>query len=111
MLQISDKLRRVWGPFSKGQKIGIECESSCDPGITAYVPWYDSNVHLCPFWWQFMGNRRASILLHELSHELAGTDDYFYYAVQTQATQLFPTSILADNADTYEGLYLKYFLY
>lgn len=117
---IQDKIRRVWNPFKYGHQIGIECEGSCDTNVNAYVAWYDSNIHLCPKWWDASANRRGSILLHELSHDKADTDDNFYYFSQTKAStfnlggievpNVFETGTLADNADTYEGLFLKYYI-
>lgn len=117
---ISTAIWHVWKPFRNGQEIGIECESSCG-NENAYVPWYDSNLHLCPVWWTRSARLRASILLHEMAHEYAGLGpDHFYHAQQTNPStinlsgfalpNLFETSVLATNADTYEGFYLKYFV-
>lgn len=122
MLTIYSKLDATDEPFRKGESIGIECETGCDPGVNAYIAWYDSNVHLCPRWWGSAQTRqgRAGILLHELSHEHACTVDNFYYFIANKAStfnfagmeqpNLFETNVLANNADTYEGLYLDWFI-
>ncbi len=119
MLVISGTIKKVWKPFKKGSEIGIECESGCDSNVAAYVASYDSNIHLCPLWWNQTANLRGSVLLHELTHDLAGTEDHFYYAnklnpstsgVGAGGNNFFETGTLATNADTYMGLYLKYFV-
>ncbi len=112
----------IWEPFRTGQKIGIECEGAGDTcsGSNAYVPWYDSNIHLCPAWWQNLGaNRRSAVILHEMGHQYAGLADIFYYSTATTTSpanpkepfaSLFETSGLMINADTYEEMLLKYFI-
>lgn len=118
---ISETIRKVWKPFRDGHEIKTECESGCDSNVAAYVyPTY-SRIHLCPLWWNQTANLRGSILLHEMTHYRAGTEDHFYYLNKTDPSTIWlggmagmpnlqETGILATNADTYMGFYLKWFV-
>jgi uncharacterized protein DUF4157/lysine-specific metallo-endopeptidase family protein len=79
-----------------------ECEDDCDTE-NAYV--YDlwTDVHLCM---NKLGGRPtdfvAGVIVHEMSHYAAGTEDHEYYFPGGTRTSL-STSDAVDNADCYEG--------
>ena len=109
--EIVENVRLIWAVYKEGyHDLPMECEYDCDANVGAYIAWYDNSVHLCQNWWKQSRGLRAAIILHELSHEIADTDDHFYYPVQTSPMEPigYETDILRENADTYEGLYLKY---
>jgi RHS repeat-associated protein len=120
---------RTWEIIKFGG-LRLECESSCPGGYLAWVSagMMDQSLHLCMGWWNQSDQRRGSILLHEVTHKFSNTTDHFYYSTQDDPTMLFKieiggivledgpypntfeTSFLVENADTYEGMYLKYFI-
>jgi hypothetical protein len=120
-------LALFWEPFRNGTEIPVECESgpgACPPLANAYVAWYDSSLHLCPRWWNWSAKRRAAIVLHEMGHEYGMLDDKFYYGawpespgggvtipgLTTIQTNVFGSSTLVHNADTYEGMYFEFYV-
>ncbi len=80
-----------------------ECEDDCDDE-NAYVYGLWSDIHLCM---NKLGSKArtvmAGVMLHEMSHYTASTDDeeYFYSGTPTTTT-LHPTDAIA-NADGYES--------
>jgi hypothetical protein len=61
---------------------GVECETSCDEGVTAYVAssWVisiglDNDIHFCPSYFKMSKDRQAEKFLHEASHFFANTED------------------------------------
>jgi hypothetical protein len=80
----------------------IECESECDDA-KAYVYAVWSDLHMCMDVLQHDSTRRyGEILLHEVSHDAAGTDDEEYYYPSRTTTTLSVSDAL-DNADSYES--------
>jgi hypothetical protein len=80
----------------------IECESGCDDA-KAYVYAIWSDLHMCMDELSKESTRRyGEILLHEVSHDAAGTDDEQYYYPSRTTTTLSVSDAL-DNADSYEA--------
>jgi RHS repeat-associated protein len=92
----------------KSDDFDIDCEnnSTCD-GANAYVAYGGYDVNLCPSFWTAGDDKvKGSILIHELSHAYADTDDYFYYygyPSNQPGNSLYETVDLRQNADTYES--------
>ncbi|MBI9018055.1 MAG: hypothetical protein JEZ07_12435 [Phycisphaerae bacterium] len=98
-------------------RIGIECESSCsNPAANAYVYGGFTDIHVCPNFWNNPNKRCSAILLHEMSHEYADTDDEGYWDPSTGEYMLngkpvdLDLSDLLDNADTYEECLYDWYL-
>jgi RHS repeat-associated protein len=90
----------------KSDDFDIDCEntSTCDDAL-AYVNHGGYDVNLCPSFWATLGDKTMGyILIHELSHAYADTDDYCYYfgyPSNQPGNALFETVDLRENADTY----------
>ena len=80
----------------------IECETDCDDAKAyVYAVWTD--IHMCMDVMKHESTRRyGEILLHEVSHDAAGTDDEEYYYPARTTTTLSVGDAL-DNADSYES--------
>jgi hypothetical protein len=80
----------------------IECENDCtDAKAYVYGVWTD--IHMCMNKLKNESPRRyGEILLHEVSHDAAGTDDEEYYYPSRTTTTLSRGDAL-DNADSYES--------
>ncbi len=80
----------------------IECETDCDDAKAyVYAVWTD--IHMCMDVMKNESTRRyGEILLHEVSHDAAGTDDEQYYYPAGTTTTLSVGDAL-DNADSYES--------
>jgi hypothetical protein len=80
----------------------IECENDCtDAKAYVYAVWTD--IHMCMNKLRNESTRRfGEILLHEVSHDAAGTDDEEYYYPSRTTTTLSKGDAL-DNADSYES--------
>jgi hypothetical protein len=102
---------------TKSDDFDIDCEGGSGTCATAnaYVAWGGEDVNLCNNYFNsgFSDSKKASIIIHELTHAYNDTDDYFYY--QTDGSnQPFnantETVILRENADCYEQFTLDFFL-
>ena len=121
---ILDVLAAVFDDGYKDDDIDIDCETGCDSGVNAYVNWGGWDVNLCTKFFNssFSRSKKAAIIVHELTHAYAGTDDYFYYTQDLNTTMIrLPgdddtitnnneTTVLRDNADTYEQFLLNFYL-
>ncbi len=87
-----------------------ENDSSC-ADWTAYTDW-EGDITLCdPGFWNLPTiERRAVLLLHEMTHSYAGTEDYFYYNPDFawQNGWSYPRWKRLDNADTYMEFYMRF---
>jgi len=104
-------LGRVYRAF-RDDVIDFECESSCDAGTNAYVPWGPwPDLHFCPAFFGRSRSRRTAILLHEMTHMWADTDDEFYYSLPADPLDRDESPrTLRNNADTYEEFLLQYYI-
>jgi RHS repeat-associated protein len=92
--------------------VDIDCESCSD--ANAYVNWGGYDVNVCPPFFNsgFSTRKQAAILVHELTHAYADTDDYCYYptdGVNLPWNLLFETTTLRENGDTYEQFVLEFY--
>ncbi len=107
-------LKRIYRNGFRNDNVGFECESSCDSGTNAYVytDWFTagttgSDIHLCSGFFSKSARRQEAIILHEMSHEYAFTDDKFYYSSPANPNDRNEsTRTLKVNADTYEEFLL-----
>jgi hypothetical protein len=119
--EIRKALKRVYKNGFKESRVGFECESSsnskCDrANAYVYTDWLTrhttgSDIHLCPSFFEKSIMRQEAIILHEMSHEYAYTDDEFYY--DSPASPLArdeETTTLRKNADTYEEFLLEAYI-
>jgi RHS repeat-associated protein len=110
---IGTYLAYVFNAF-KENDVDIDCEGNCDTG-NAYVVYGGYDVNLCNSFFSsgFSGDMQSAILIHELTHAYADTDDYFYYPTDGSNfpwNMLYETPTLRENADTYEQFVLQYYL-
>jgi len=82
------------------QSIDFECETSCDPGVRAYVYSIWSDLHLCPDWFNSGPEPRARSVIHELAHDVVGCDDNAY-EWQTSKYSNMSVNDAFNNADSY----------
>ena len=88
--------------YLKNDKFTIECENDCD-SEKAYVYGVWTDIHMCMNNLKNESPRRyGEIVLHEVSHDAAGTDDEEYYYPSRTTTTLSRGDAL-DNADSYES--------
>ncbi|MEM9487597.1 MAG: M35 family metallo-endopeptidase [Myxococcota bacterium] len=87
--------------FSGTIPIDVESEGTAN----AYVYRLWSDIHLNPPWFTYGLDKRAAIILHEMTHKYAGTDDHAYIHDAAYAT-LDPKDAI-DNADSYEEFALE----
>ncbi len=115
---IGNHLHEIFAAI-KSDDFDIDCEgscgSSCGNGTVGYVVHGGIDVNLCNTFFScgLSASKRASILIHELSHGYADTDDYFYYpndGSNLPWNLLFETGTLRENADTYEQFTLDFYL-
>lgn len=87
----------------QGNDYQYECEDDCDDE-NAYVYGLWTDIHLCMDQMRGRSNTwMAGVMLHEMSHYAAGTDDNEYFYSGTPAvTTLRPASAVL-NADSYES--------
>jgi hypothetical protein len=86
-----------------GDDYQYECENDCDTA-NAYVYGIWSDIHLCMNKLRGRSNNFiGGVIVHEMSHYAAGTDDneYFYPSATNQTTLSSDDAI--DNGDSYEG--------
>ena len=121
---ILEVLQAVYFDAYKDDDIDIDCETGCDSGVNAYVNWGGWDVNLCTKFFNssFSLSKKAAIIVHELTHAYAGTDDHFYYTQDLNTTMInlpgeddtitnnYETGTLRDNADTYEQFLLDFYL-
>lgn len=94
--------------------VDIDCETGCASNENAYVNWGGYDVNLCSNFFNsgFSNSKKAAILVHELTHAYADTDDYCYYPndLSNQPWNLlFETPTLRENADSYEQFLLEFY--
>jgi RHS repeat-associated protein len=102
--EVLNNFTKIRDTFSHGDTI-YEIDEWCDVGFGYYgysIPGGENKISLCrKFWW--MGDtKRASGLVHEMSHEVAFTEDHGPYG-RTNAQLLaryFP-NLARTNADNY----------
>jgi hypothetical protein len=82
------------------QSIDFQCETSCDPGVRAYVYSLWSDLHLCPDWFAAGSEQQARTVVHELAHDVVGCDDNAY-AWETAKYKNMSVGDAIDNADSY----------
>ncbi|HZN07688.1 MAG TPA: RHS repeat-associated core domain-containing protein [Pyrinomonadaceae bacterium] len=94
--------------------VDIDCETGCASNENAYVNWGGYDVNLCSNFFNsgFSNSKKAAILVHELTHAYADTDDYCYYPNDLSNLPwnlLFETPTLRENADSYEQFLLEFY--
>jgi hypothetical protein len=80
--------------------LNFECETSCDANVLAYVYSIWTNLHLCPYWFRSAADRQAATVIHEISHDIVGTDDNAYQW-ETAKYNALSASKAMNNADSY----------
>jgi Lysine-specific metallo-endopeptidase len=87
------------------QAIDFQCETSCDTNVLAYVYSIWSDLHLCPYWFNSGAELQASVVIHELAHDVIGADDNAYDdpgdPKQAQKYAGLSAKAAMDNADSY----------
>jgi RHS repeat-associated protein len=108
----SNVLHPVLRVLSQGAT-GLECECDCPPSWLAYVytgirRWFEGDIHICPSAWGCSDARLAAVLIHEMTHRYADTDDVAYAWELAYGTT--PDIQLLQNADSYALMVTAYFL-
>jgi hypothetical protein len=99
--EVLAKFREIKREYD-GNSYQYECEDDCD-SENAYVYAFWTDVHLCMNKLRGRSNDFiAGVMVHEMSHYAAGTDDNEYFYPGTGQTSLSPSDAV-DNADSYEG--------
>jgi predicted SprT family Zn-dependent metalloprotease len=101
-------VRKVYANFKKieaeflGNDYQYECEDDCGTE-NAYVYPFWTDVHLCMNKLSGQSNEFiAGVMVHEMSHYAADTDDNEYFYPGKGVTSL-PASKAIENGDSYEG--------
>jgi len=105
---VKKNFREIWETH-KGKKIRFDCtKQGCKPTWGAYV--YKGGkleVFLCNMFWHFSARpgsgsySQGGIILHEISHEVAGTDDHAYGDSKCKSLAKTDPDDAVDNADSY----------
>ncbi len=95
------KFRAMKAEF-EGDDYQYECEDVCDTA-NAYVYGFWTDIHLCMNRLRGRSNNFiAGVIVHEMSHYAAGTDDNEYFYPGRARTTLKASDAI-DNGDSYEG--------
>lgn len=100
--EVIDGYREIHDEFAEDD-YQYECEDDCDSAY-AYVYGIWTDIHLC--FNKLRGRSTtfmAGVMLHEMSHYTAGTDDIQYFYLGSRATTTLRAEDAISNADSYEG--------
>ena len=100
--KVLSKFIKISNEFA-GDDYQYECEDDCD-SENAYVYGFWTDIHLCMNKLSGKSNNFiAGVIVHEMSHYAAGTDDNEYFYPGTGQTTLSVADAV-DNADSYRGV-------
>jgi len=103
-----DAIRDALCPSGSTKKMEYVCHGpDCTPGVYAYVfPGTEPNtIYLCDGFWGAVTvgfDSRPGVLIHEMSHLKAGTDDHAYGTTACRDLASTDPATAIDNADNYE---------